>query len=164
MLRKVLIMTLLMLLVGSFSVWADTTYEIETKYGVEQVIIPDGYTAEEVLLIVAKNYYELNHEHEELLTEVESLNASVKEYIEANRELREKYLKTLNDYDTLVKDLEKYNKWSNFQGFVGGAINYDFKDTYGFGIKAGMFLFNKTLMTIGVSFPFSVEVGVGFVF
>ena len=154
-------MTLLLCLVGCL--WAATTYDIDTKYGKEQVVIPDGYTAEEVLLIVAKNYYELNHEHEELLVKAEELDKSVSSYIEANRELRDKYLKILADYDNLVKEVEAYGKWSNFKGFVSGSVTYDFKDTYGFGISAGMFLFNKTLLTVGVNFPFSIGVGVGFV-
>lgn len=154
-------MTLLLCLVGCL--WATTTYDIDTKYGKEQVVIPDGYTAEEVLLIVAKNYYELNHEHEELIVKAEELDKSVSSYIEANRELRDKYLKILADYDNLVKEVEAYGKWSNFKGFVSGSVTYDFKDTYGFGISAGMFLFNKTLLTVGVNFPFSIGVGVGFV-
>ena len=154
-------MTLLLCLAGCL--WADTIYEIDTKYGKEQVVIPDGYTAEEVLLIVAKNYYELNHEHEELIIKAEELDKSVNSYIEANRELRDKYLKILADYDNLVKEVESYGKWSNFKGFVSGSVTYDFKETYGFGISAGMFLFNKTLLTVGVNFPFSIGVGVGFV-
>ena len=137
--------------------------DIDTKYGKEQVVIPDGYTAEEVLLIVAKNYYELNHEHEELLIKAEELNNSLAEYVELNKSLREKYDALILDYDSLVKKVESYGRWSNFKGFVNGSVTYNFKDTYGFGISAGMFLFNKTLLTIGVNFPFSIVVGVGFV-
>ena len=154
-------MTLLLCLVGCL--WAATTFDIDTKYGKEQVVIPDGYTAEEVLLIVAKNYYELNHEHEELLIKAEELNNSLAEYVELNKSLREKYDALILDYDSLVKKVESYGRWSNFKGFVNGSVTYNFKDTYGFGISAGMFLFNKTLLTIGVNFPFSIGVGVGFV-
>jgi len=155
-------MTLLLCLAGCL--WADTIYEIDTKYGKEQVVIPDGYTAEDVLIIVAKNYYELNHEHEELLAEVESLNASVNEYIELNRELRERHNALIVKYDNLVIEVEKYGKWSNFKGFVSGSVTYNFKDTYGGGITAGMFLFNKTLLSVSVYFPFVVGMSVGFVF
>lgn len=159
---KKLVIGLLLLCMATFC-FADTTYEIDTKYGKEQVVIPDGYTAEEVLLIVAKNYYELNYEHTELEKSVEGLNATINDYIEQNRSLREKYNSILVKYDNLVKEIESYGRWSNFKGFVSGSVTYNFKDTYGFGISAGMFLFNKTLLTIGVNFPFSLGVGVGFV-
>lgn len=159
---KKLVIGLLLLCMTAFC-FADTVYEIDTEYGKEQVIIPDGYTAEEVLLIVAKNYYELNHEHTELEESVEKLNDTINDYIEQNRSLREKYTNILVKYDNLVKEIEGYGRLSNFKGYVGGSFTYDFKETYGFGISAGMFLFNETLLTVGVNFPFSIGVGVGFV-
>lgn len=164
MLRKMIVATLLLLLVGSFSVWAETTYEIETKYGVEQLIIPDGYTVEDVLLIVAKNYYELDHEHDELLSKVDSLESSVKDYIEMNRKLREEYAKIIVDYDKLIKDLEGYARLSNFQGFVGAGGTYDFKKNFGLELELGMLLFNKFLLSVEVNFPFTLGLSVGFIF
>ena len=159
---KKLVIGLLLLCVAAFC-FADTTYEIDTKYGKEQVVIPDGYTAEEVLLIVAKNYYELNYEHTELEESVEKLNATIDNYIEQNRELRERHNALIVKYDNLVKEIESYGRLSNFKGYVGGTFTYDFKDTYGGGITAGMFLFNKTLLSVSVYFPFIVGVSVGFV-
>lgn len=159
---KKFIIGLLLLCVASFC-FADTVYEIDTKYGKEQVIIPDGYTEKDVLLIIAKNYYELNYEHTELEESVEKLNTTIETYIEQNKDLRDKYSNLIIKYDDLVKEIESYGKWSNFQGFVGGSFTYDFKDTYGFGVTAGMFLFNKTLISISVNSPFTVGVSVGFV-
>ena len=112
---KKLVIGLLLLFTAAFC-FADTIYEIDTKYGKEQVVIPDGYTAEEVLLIVAKNYYELNHEHTELEESVEKLNATIDNYIEQNRELRERYNALIVKYDNLIKEIESYGRLSNFKG------------------------------------------------
>ena len=159
---KKLVVGLLLLCMAAFC-FAETIYEIDTKYGTRQVVIPDGYTTEEVLLIVAKNYYELDYEHTELEESVEVLNTTIETYIEQNRDLREKYNELITEYDNLVSEIEGYGKLSNFSGFVGGSFTYNFKDTYGFGITAGVFLFNKTLISLSVNSPFTVGVSVGFV-
>lgn len=159
---KKIVIGLLLLCIASFCL-ADTVYEIDTKYGKEQVVIPEGYTEKDVLLIVAKNYYELNYEHTELEESVEKLNSTIETYIEQNRELRNKYTDILVKYDNLVKEIESYGRLSNFKGYLGGSFTYDFKETYGFGITAGMFLFNKTLISISINSPFTVGVSVGFV-
>lgn len=99
-------------------VYASQTFEIETNYGVKTVIIPDGYTAEEVLCQVAKAYYELNEEHKVLITQYEDLSEEVKGYIKSNEELRTEYSHLKEQYQTLVALQNKNSFMENFKLYL----------------------------------------------
>lgn len=165
--KKVIFIVLIAIL-GCFSLLASTTYEIDTKYGKEKVVIPDGYTEKDVLLEVAKAYYEQNHDMKDIQSQLDSLTETAESYIEENASLRAKYQDLIQDYDVLIKRLEQKAKLGWLKGFVGA--NYSKQKGYdGVGLSVGALLFNKVLLNSSVSYLtkdssllFSLGIGVLF--
>ena len=106
---KRIIILLFIILLSASSIMADTVYEIDTEYGKEKVVIPDGYTEKDVLLKVAKAYYELNHDAEILKNQLQETTESCESYLSENKSLREKYNDLITDYDVLIKKLDLRN-------------------------------------------------------
>jgi len=159
--------------IASIPLYASTTYEIETKYGTRKLVIPDGYTEQEALLIIAKSYYEQNEEYKELQNKVEGLTDSVEEYVVENQTLREEYDDLLNTYDILIKKYKALSSTKWLKGYLGGEIDFASNmNVDGFQFKVGGLLFEKALITGGVSYStginfkesFGLSLGVGFVF
>ena len=66
-------------------------YEVDTKYGTKTVVVPNGYTTDEVLCQIAKSYYELSGDFDILTVQYEELSSEVKDYIAKNEEPRLSY-------------------------------------------------------------------------
>lgn len=118
------ILTVIILLLFSTVLFATTTYKIETSKGTQEVIIPDGYTEKDVLLEVAKAYYELSYDFDEITEKVETLTKDVETYIQENQKLRSEYDQLDSDYKTLVEKLTKTSKPTIFKGLVGAGVGY----------------------------------------
>lgn len=166
--KKLILITLLMLGVLC-SLMAETVYTIDTDYGQEQVIIPDGYTDTEVLLKIAKAYYELNRDYKDLRTETEELTLASETYIKDNQILRAKYQDLILDYEVLVKKLEQKNLLNWLKGYAGIRYTPSFKDKPGFGLSLGALVFNKILISASADYfmfdnTASLSIGAGLFF
>ena len=163
-----LIAFIFMIMIGLVPVMAETVYTIDTEYGQEQVVVPDGYTDTDVLLIVAKAYYEQTHEIEELKSQIENLTESSDNYISENKALRLKYDDLIKDYDVLVKRLEQRNMLSWIKGYAG-LMYSPYKDNPGIGLDAGVLLFSTVLVKASANYFMSdgslcIGIGAGFLF
>ena len=166
--KKIFIITLIAL-VSLFSLFADKTYEIETKYGLKTVVVPDGYTAEDVLLIIAKNYYELDHEYKDLQETVKELTESANQYIEANHKLREDYEALKSDYEILTEKLTKLSKTTTLYCFSFANILFDFQSVIsGASIDFGLVIKETFMIKTGISYNLSnklgLSLGLGYMF
>lgn len=157
--KKIFLIVLIML-VSLCSLFADKAYEIETKYGVKTLIIPDGYTEEEVLLIIAKNYYELDYEYKELQEAVLNLTESANQYIETNKELRSDYEKLKSDYEILVEKLSKLSKTTTLYCFSFANILFDFQSVIsGASIDFGLVIKETFMIKTGISYTMATKIG-----
>lgn len=142
--RKIVLIVLMALLYTP--VFSDITYEINTKYGKEQVVIPDGYTEKDVLLKLAEAYYEQDHDIKELEEEITNLIKASEDYISENKSLRLKYEDLIKDYDVLVNRLNLRNNLNWFKGYIG--VQYSpYKGQPGLGATIGSLLFNKVFIS-----------------
>lgn len=164
------LLCIIMVLLALFNtVYASQTFELETKYGIKTVVIPDGYTAEEVLCQVAKAYYELNEEHKILIVEYQELSDEVKEYIKSNEELRTEYINLLEKYQNLVSLQNKESFSDNFRLYINADSSIG-GNSLSLGVNGGMMLFEKVMLGGGLrinplvwgSPQFAVQIGVVF--
>ena len=165
MMKKIIILLItLMFIVPCF---ADTTYTIDTDYGEKTVVVPDGYTDKDVLLIITKNYYELNEEDKQLKEKITELNTQVTDYISENQSLREKNTTLTENYAQLLKKYETLNSMGFIRGFVGGGLSYtvgqNSKVSSG-GLNAGIIIGDSFMFSCGVNYPWRVDFGIGVVF
>lgn len=144
-------------------IYSETSYTVETTYGDKTVVIPDGYTDIDVLLIIAKAYYELNEEQSQLHNEYEILKTQVNEYKESNASLRNLNSKLQNNYDSLVKKLETLNSMNMVRGVAGGHLTF-FNSVSGGGIDLGLIIYDSCLLNISVNYPLTFNIGLGIVF
>lgn len=156
-----------MILTLLFPCFADTVYTIDTDYGEKTVVIPDGYTEKDVLLIIAKNYYELNEEDKQLKEKINELNIQVTEYITENQSLREKNTSLTENYSQLLKKYETLNSMGFIRGFVVGGLSYTIgqnsKVSSG-GVDVGLILGDSFIFKCGINYPWRVDFGIGVVF
>lgn len=122
---KKLIIAFVLLLAVCMPIFSSTIYEVETKSGTQQVIIPDGYTEKDVLLILAKAYYDLNTDYDKLAENVKDLSTQVETYIAKNQELRQEYDKLIDLNQQLTEKLETKAKLVLLRPLFGGGVGYD---------------------------------------
>lgn len=161
-----IVIVIVVVALTAYPLHASQEYIIDTKYGTEKVIIPDGYSLEDVLLKVATAYYEQNHEYNELQDKVNKLTDSTSLYIEDNKALRTKYNNLVQDYDLLVKKIESYNNMGGFiRGFAGAHYLRDFNNnSNGGGINLGVILWNRVMLEAGLNYPWGMSIGASYVF
>lgn len=114
----------MLVVLSCFALFAETVYTVETSRGEQKVVIPDGYTEKDVLLIIAQKYYELNYSFEDLTEKTNKLTADVEEYIEENKKLRDNYDTVIANYSTVVTKLESLSKTTFLKGLAGAGIKY----------------------------------------
>lgn len=102
--------------------YADQTYQVETSIGTKTVVVPDGMSELDVLLYLAKFYYELDNEYQSLLISSKELAKNVETYIAENKSLREKCDELVAKYQILTKDYEELAKVNPLQGLFGLEI------------------------------------------
>ena len=166
---KKIIIIILIALVSLCGLFADKAYEIETKYGIKTVIVPDGYTEEDVLLIIAKNYYELDYEYKELQKTVINLTESDNQYIEANKKLISDYEKLKSDYEILTDKLSVLSKTTTLYCFSFANILFDFESVIsGACIEFGLVIKETFMIKTGISYTMATKLGlslgVGYMF
>lgn len=143
-------------------------YEVDTKYGTKTVIVPNGYTTEDVLCEIAKAYYELSGDFDVLTVQYEELLEEVKDYISKNEELRFSYETLQKQYQTLVSLQNKESLLDNFGFYVSmeSSINNDLS----MGLKGGILLAKRVMLGGGLRLtpkmenPLQLIVEVGCIF
>lgn len=106
-------------------VYSQTVYTVETNKGTQEVVIPDDMTETDVLLYLAKSYYNLYYDNEALKEEVVELTSKTESYIEENKNLRDKYDTTLSRYGSLTSYYEKLIKPDFIRGSFGADITFN---------------------------------------
>ena len=157
------LLTLFTLLLILAPIYSETLYTIETSYGDKTVVIPDGYTEHDVLMIIAKAYYELNEKQKQLSTEYDSLKSQLNNYIDANTSLRKTNSELQNSYDSLVKKLETLNSMGGIRGLAGGHITF-LNGVLGSGLDLGLIFLDSYLLNVSVEYPLAFSVGFGILF
>lgn len=105
-------------------IFADAVYEIETSQGTQQVVIPEGYTEKDVLLAIAKAYYELSWDFDELTIKAQKLSEDIDTYIAENKQLRADYEALIADYKLLTEKLTKLSKVTPVAAIAGIGVGY----------------------------------------
>ena len=121
---KKTVLIIFLIFVSIFTCFSQEIYNIPTSHGEQQVVIPDGYTALDVLLTLAKSYYELSWDYDELTETVEELTADLEAYILENQELRTKYQDLISDYQLLTSKLEQLSKTTVIRALGGVGLAY----------------------------------------
>ena len=143
---------IILFLFVSVCLFASTTYTVDTTHGPQEVVIPDGYSELDVLLILAQNYYNLSYEHDELLEKAEHLTQTVDKYITEFNKLQDQYKKVIADYKDLVAKYKELSQVKPLKGLIGGAVEMTATNKFTFNtvsVLAGVTLFEKVhLFTI----------------
>lgn len=155
---KRLLIVFCITLVMLFSIFP-TTYTIDTKYGEREVVVPDGYTDKDVLLAIAKKYYEQTEDFDALQTKAEELTQQVDQYVSENQNLRNEYNDLFSLYERLVSKYQTLNSLDWLKGYAGGEISYSIDNSIsGFQLDIGALLFKNFLMKTGLGFSFGQSV------
>lgn len=168
MIKKILLVVLALGVLFLGNLYADRVYEIETSYGTEKVVVPEGYSDLDVLLEVSKAYYEQNKDLEEVQETLESLKKTSEDYVTEISNLKVKYEDLIGDYEVLVKRLEIKNSLDAVKGIIG--VNYSpYKGQLGLGVSVGALLFNRITATLSASYfsydsSLGVSLGIGVLF
>lgn len=145
-------------------------YKIDTKYGTKTVVVPTGYTTEEVLCQIAKAYYELDEDFDVLTAQYEGVSEEVKEYITKNEELRFSYETLQKQYQTLVSLQNKESLLGNFGFYV--SMDSTFNRNFSIGLKGGILLAKKVMLggglrltpVLNTNAPLQIIVEIGCIF
>ena len=166
--KKLLCIMMIFLALGG-ALYSEQIFEVDTKYGVKTVVVPDGYSTEEVLCQIAKAYYELDEDYDTLTIQYEDLAEEVKEYIKDNEELRFSYDTLQKQYQSLVSLQNKDSLMDNFRLYLSmnSSLNRGFPSM---GVNGGTVLFDKLMLGGGLRFtptessPLQIVVEIGFLF
>ena len=71
------ILACIILLMIPFLCFSDTVYKVNTSHGEKTVVVPEGMTCEDVMLTLAKNYYEISYEYDSTLEDLDSLKSCI---------------------------------------------------------------------------------------
>lgn len=102
----------------------DTVYTVETSKGTYDVVVPEGMTDKDVLLEIAKAYYELDFKYDELDKSSKELASEAKGYVAENQALRDKYNTLDSKYQALIANYKKYTKPQAVTGLLGADLNF----------------------------------------
>ena len=166
--KKILCIMMMFLALGG-ALYSEQIFEVDTKYGVKTVVVPDGYSTEEVLCQIAKAYYELDEDYDTLTIQYEDLAEEVKEYIKDNEELRFSYDTLQKQYQSLISLQNKDSLMDNFRLYLSmnSSLNRGFPSM---GVNGGTVLFDKLMLGGGLRFtptessPLQIVAEIGFLF
>lgn len=166
--KKLLCIMMIFLSLGG-ALYSEQIFEVDTKSGIKTVVVPDGYSTEEVLCQIAKAYYELDEDYDTLTIQYEDLSEEIKEYIKDNEELR-------FSYDTLQKQYQSLASFQNKDSFMDNFRLYLSLDSslngysLSVGMNGGMVLLEKLMLGGGLRFtpvavnPLQFVVELGYLF
>ena len=166
--KKILCIMMMFLALGG-ALYSEQIFEVDTKYGVKTVVVPDGYSTEEVLCQVAKAYYELDEDYDTLTIQYEDLAEEVKEYIKDNEELRFSYDTLQKQYQSLVSLQNKDSLMDNFRLYLSMNSSLN-RGSPSMGVNGGTVLFDKLMLGGGLRFtptessPLQIVAEIGFLF
>lgn len=160
----IILFILLFVFLGIFSVYADSVYNIDTKYGVKQVVVPTGATDLEVLKLLAKNYYELSYEHDVLLEDYKKATSDTNDYITENQKLRLRYDDLIQDYELLSKKYGSLFKSKYFKSYISVNAGFDDNKLSSGGISLGVIMNDKVTIGCGLQYPLELRISAGYVF
>lgn len=166
---KKLLCIMMIFLSLSGALYSEQIFEVDTKYGVKTVVVPDGYSTEEVLCQIAKAYYELDEDYDTLTIQYKDLSEEIKEYIKDNEELRFSYDTLQKQYQALVSLQNKDSLLDNFRLYLSmdSSLTNKFPSM---GVSGGMVLFDKLMLGGGLRFtpvavsPLQFVVELGYLF
>lgn len=146
---------------------ASTIYEVETNRGAQQVVIPDNMTETDVLLYLAKSYYNLYYDYEDLKEQTSVLTDQVSSYISFNQELRSQYESLLTSYEELTSLYKKALKSQTLKASIGANIDFNLPlNLSRVNLTVGAFLFEKFNIFTSIGYniiePHSLIYGIGF--
>ena len=152
--------------------FSGTSYVVDTSQGEKSVVVPDGMTCEDVMLTLAKNYYEISYEYDSALEELDNLKSEVLSYIEENKSLRESRAQLEKDYQDLAKKQDKLLSKQNFLVYIKPSVIFNEYNPSGLSASAGFILGASSMLEAGLSFefepatknPLEWSVGFGFLF
>ena len=166
--KKLLCIMMIFLSLGG-ALYSEQIFEVDTKSGIKTVVVPDGYSTEEVLCQIAKAYYELDEDYDTLTIQYKDLSEEIKEYIKDNEELRFSYDTLQKQYQSLVSLQNKDSLLDNFRLYLSmdsSLIN----EFLSMGVNGGMVLFDKVMLGGGLrltpkeSSPLQIVAEIGFLF
>lgn len=166
--KKLLCIMMIFLSLGG-ALYSEQIFEVDTKSGIKTVVVPDGYSTEEVLCQIAKAYYELDEDYDTLTIQYKDLSEEVKEYIKDNEELRFSYDTLQKQYQALVSLQNKDSTLDNFRLYLSmdSSLTNKFPSM---GVSGGMVLFDKLMLGGGLRLtptevsPIQLIAEIGFLF
>lgn len=166
--KKLLCIMMIFLSLGG-ALYSEQIFEVDTKSGIKTVVVPDGYSTEEVLCQIAKAYYELDEDYDTLTIQYKDLSEEVKEYIKDNEELRFSYDTLQKQYQSLVSLQNKDSTLDNFRLYL--SMDSSLTNKFPFmGVSGGMVLFDKLMLGGGLRLtptevsPIQLIAEIGFLF
>ena len=146
------ILACIILLMIPFMCFSDTVYKVNTSHGEKTVVVPDGMTCEDVMLTLAKNYYEISYEYDSTLEDLSDLKSEVEAYVEENKTLRESRAQLEKDYQDLVKKQDKLLRKQNFLMYIKPSAVFDGYRTAGLSASLGFILNTSSMVEAGLTF------------
>ena len=150
--KKFLICIILSMI--SLACFSGTSYIVDTSQGQKSVVVPDGMTCEDVMLTLAKNYYEISYEYDSVLEELGNLKSEVLSYIEENKSLRESRAQLEKDYQDLTKKQDKLLSKQNFLVYIKPSAIFKGYETSGLGASLGFILGTSSMIEVGCTFEY----------
>ena len=150
--KKFLICIILSMI--SLACFSGTSYVVDTSQGQKSVVVPDGMTCEDVMLTLAKNYYEISYEYDSALEELDNLKSEVLSYIEENKSLRESRAQLEKDYQDLTKKQDKLLSKQNLLVYIKSSAIFNGYETSGLGASFGFILGTSSMIEVGCTFEY----------
>ena len=134
--------------------FSDTVYKVNTSQGEKTVVVPTGMTCEDVMLTLAKNYYEISYEYDSTLEDLSDLKSEVEAYVEENKTLRESRAQLEKDYQDLTKKQDKLLSKQNFLVYIKSSAIFNGYETSGLGASLGFILGTSSMIEVGCAFEY----------
>lgn len=148
------VLAYIILLMIPFLCFSDTVYKVNTSQGEKTVVVPEGMTCEDVMLTLAKNYYEISYKYDSTLEDLSNLKSEVKAYVEENKALRESRAQLEKDYQDLTKKQDKLLSKQNFLVYVKPSAIFNGYETAGLGASLGFILGASSMIEAGFTFEY----------
>ena len=148
------ILACIILLMIPFMCFSDTVYKVNTSHGEKTVVVPTGMTCEDVMLTLAKNYYEISYEYDSTLEDLSDLKSEVEAYVEENKTLRESRAQLEKDYQDLTRKQDKLLSKQNFLVYIKPSAIFNGYETSGLGASLGFILGTSSMIEVGCAFEY----------
>lgn len=163
--KRILILLLILiesLYVGNLLFAESNEFEVKGSFGTETVIVPEGMTIEQAYVEMARLYLEERADNEKLIEQFEDLKQKASDFELVSIKLKSMQEEVIEKNKEIIKLYQKLTSPVFLSPLVEfGITTSTFKQIDSISLGLGVEILEKALLSISLSYPFSIGIKAG---